>query len=84
MPPLHITYDEYLENKGTLEMAAFTPEYIENKMGKPFPLKLSFTIDTLKHLPYRTLQKMATFFGVNGLMPHTRLIYALRAATRDL
>jgi hypothetical protein len=65
-------------------MAAFTPEYIEKKMGKPFPLKLSFTIDTLKYLDYRTLQKMATYFGVEGLLTHTRLIYALRRATRDL
>ncbi len=83
-PPTHISYKEYLENKSILEMAAFTPSYIEKVIGKPFPLRLSFTIDTLKYLDYRTLQKLATYFGVSGLLPETRLIYALRKATRDL
>jgi len=83
-PPLRISYREYLDNKEILEMAPFTPSYIENATGKPFPLALSFTIDTLKSLPYRTLQQMATYFEIGALMKHTRLIYALRKATRDL
>lgn len=83
-PPTRISYEEYLTHKDVVEMAPYTPSYIEMAVGKPFPLSLSFTIDTLKHLDYRTLQKLATYFGANGLLPHTRLIYALRAATRDL
>lgn len=83
-PPTRISYDEYLAQKDVYEMAPFTPSYLEMATGKPFPLSIMFTIDTLKYLDYRTLQKLATYFGVSGLLPHTRLIYALRAATRDL
>ena len=83
-PPLRVSYLEYLQNKEILEMAPYTPSYIENVTEKPFPLAISFTIDTLKYLDYRQLQKLATYFGTEALLPHTRLIYAVRKATRDL
>ncbi len=82
--PTRISYEEWLGNKHLFTLAAYTPSYIEIATGKPFPLNISFTIDTLKLLDYRTLQKLATYFGVNGLLKETKLIYALRKATRDL
>lgn len=83
-PPRRISWREWKAHKEVLIQAPFTPSYLEKVTGKKCPVSLSFTIDTLKELDYRKLQKLATYFEISGLLPHTKLIYALRRAVRDL
>ena len=85
MPPTHFTHKEYIVNKETLVQAPFTPEYLEKKTGNgPFPYRAYFTLDLIRNLKYRTLQKIATYMGVDALMPRTNLIYSVRNSLKDL
>ena len=84
-PPTHFTHKEYCANKDSLIQAPFTPVYIELKTGKAeFPYRAYFTLDLIRDLRYRTLQQIATYMGVDALLPKTRLIYSVRNALKDL
>jgi len=83
--PTHFSHKEFVANRKSLIQAPFTPEYIEEKTGKPdFPYRAYFTLDLLRKLDYRVLQKIATYMGVNALLPRTKLIYSVRHSLQDL
>lgn len=85
MPPTHVSYKEYLANRSVLIQAPFTPDYIEKKTGKPdFPYRAYITLNTIKTIPYRSLQKIATYFGVEALLDDYALQHSVRKALRDL
>lgn len=84
-PASHVSHKEYLTYKDMLVQAPFTPEYIENKYSKKgFPYRAYFTLDMIRDIPYRDLQKIASFLEVDGLMPYTNLIYEIRNTLKDL
>lgn len=84
-PPTRVDWKEYFDNKDILVMCPFTPTYIEKAVGKSgFPYKAYFTLDMIKSIPYRDLQKIATFLDVPALLDNTKLIYSVRNAVKDL
>jgi hypothetical protein len=84
-PPSHFTHEQYCANKGSLIQAPFTPSYLEDKVKNgPFPYRAYFTLDLIKTLDYRILQQIASYLGVDALLPRTRLIYSVRNALKDL
>lgn len=85
LPPIHVTYKEYLKHKDVLVESPFTPQYIEMKTGKKdFPYKGYITLSMIKELPYRTLQKIATYFETNALLEDYALQHSVRTALKDL
>lgn len=84
-PATHFKHKDYIANKASLIQAPFTPSYIELKTGNgPFPYKAYFTLDLIRKLDYRILQQIATYMGVNALLPRTKLIYSVRNSLKDL
>ncbi len=85
MPPARVSYKEYLANSNILVQAPFTPEYFEKVTGKPnFPYRAYITLDTVKTIPYRKLQQIATYFGVDALLNDYALQHKVRVAIKDL
>ncbi len=85
MPPTHVTYNEYLSNRSILTQAPFTPEYFEKITGKPnFPYRAYITLKTVKSIPYRKLQKIASYFEVDALLDDYALQHKVRHAIKDL
>jgi hypothetical protein len=84
-PPTRISYKEYLDNKDIVTLAPLMPSYIESIVGRPFPLKMSFTIETLKFLKEDKLKILADYFQIpTKSLNTTKIIYALRKATREM
>lgn len=85
LPPTHVTYKEYIQYKNVLVSAPWTPEYIENKTGKAnFPYRGYLVLEMIKEIPYRTLQKIATYFEVDALLDNYALQHSVRVAIKDL
>jgi hypothetical protein len=84
-PPVEISWEEFFANKDILVEAPFSKDYIENRFGKPnFPYNGYITLSTVRCLPYKTLQKIASYFNVPALMDNTKLIYSVRGALKNL
>lgn len=84
-PPTHVSHKEFMGAKQILIQAPFTPEYIESKYNKPnFPYRAYFTLDMIRDIQYRDLQKIATYLDIDALLPYTNLIYCVRNALKDL
>lgn len=82
--PTHIHWEHYVGNREGLLEAPFTPEYISKVMGKEFPLEIRFTLAELKHIDYRALQKIATYFEIESLAPKYNLIFRLHSKLKDM
>ncbi len=85
LPPIHVTYDEYRANKTILSPAPFTPEYFEKVIGKPnFPYRAYITLETIKDIPYRMLQQIATYLDIRGIGNDLSLQGLIRYNIKDL
>jgi len=85
MPPTHVTHKEYIAHRDVLVQAPFTPEYFEKVTGKPnFPYRAYITLETVKEIPYRKLQQIASYLGIEALMNEFALKRKIQAAIRNL
>ncbi len=85
MPPTHVTHKEYIAHRNVLVQAPFTPEYFEKVTGKPnFPYRAYITLETVKDIDYRKLQKIATYLEIEALKDEFALTRAVQAAIWDL
>lgn len=85
IPPAKISYEDFMKHRDILVQAPWTPGYIEKVTGKPnFPYRAWITLDTIKDIPYRKLQQIASYFGADALLETRPLIYSVRRALEDL
>lgn len=82
-PPTKISYESYLAYKQGLILGIYTSEYLERIFG-PFDLKIRFTYKSVRYLDFRTLQKLATYLGLESKADNFSIIKRIQWKLKDI